>query len=39
MRFIVYFTINGIEHHRIVRGGRAVESLKKRYAVFKVSRY
>lgn len=39
MRFIVYFLINGIEYHRIVKGGRSVQALKKRYKVFKVSRY
>jgi hypothetical protein len=39
MKFIVYYEINGVQYHKIVKGGRAVESMKKRYSVYEVRRY
>ena len=39
MKFIVYYEMHNVEYFKIVRGGRAVERLKKRYNVFKVKRY
>ena len=39
MKFIVYYEKNGISYHRVVKGGRAVETMKKRYNVYQVKRY
>lgn len=39
MRFIVYYEFNGANYYKIVKGGRAVQTLKKRYHVYQVSRY
>ena len=39
MKFIVYYVKNGIDYYKIVKGGRAVHSLKKRYHVYEVKRY
>lgn len=39
MRFIVYYEYNGANYYKIVKGGRAVQALKKRYHVYQVSRY
>lgn len=39
MKFIVYYDVRGVEHYRIVKGGRAVQAMKKRYNVFRVARY
>lgn len=39
MKFIVYYEINGANYHKIVKGGRAVQSMKKRYNVYEVRRY
>lgn len=39
MRFIVYYELNGANFYKIVKGGRAVQSLKRQYNVYQVSRY
>lgn len=39
MRFIVYYEYNGANYYKIVKGGRTVQALKKRYNVYRVSRY
>ena len=39
MRFIVYYEYLGENYYKIVKGGRAVQELKKRYHVFQVKRY
>ena len=39
MRFIVYYEFKGTNYYKIVKGGRAVQSLKRQYNVYQVSRY
>ena len=39
MRFIVKYEYRGANYCKIVKGGRAVQSLKKRYYVYSVTRY
>lgn len=39
MKFIVYYECGGANYYKIVKGGRAVQSLKRRYHVYQVSRY
>ena len=39
MKFIVYYEFNGANYYKIVKGGRAIQALKKRYNVYQVNRY
>ena len=39
MKFIVYYEYNGANYFKIVKGGWAVQALKKRYYVYQVKRY